>query len=330
MGLIWDWLRLTRSEPPGAAAGDEQAAAIFRAALQQFEELMRAAGAAGPAGRPLPLFYALSQAGRAIVATRGNEQHRGHGLTVEQPADNVLDTMIRPVERGRIPGQFQSVSRVLGSPILADPVALGALFASLPETGNEILLAVHWPRPLSVWLATEPVVPNPGWEHIMVKFDDGVRTPADVTETLRHYPIAAAGRLALAEAYMRLPMLPREPTPTGLAIRMMLQGNIDEVAPQYRVIGRRWLRPAIVGNTTPPNPLMTWWALLFALSMLARYQPVAWAQALNVDSSPVAVALERAMRKAIDALPQLVAEAVFGFPFPMPERAITGAEAPFD
>jgi hypothetical protein len=330
MGIIWDWLRLTRSGPPGAAARDVQAAAIFRAALQQFEELMRAAYAAGPAGRPLPLFYALSQAGRAIVATRGNEQHRGHGLTVGEPADDVLQTMIRQVEMGRSPGQFQSVARALGSQMLADPVALGALFASLPETGNEILLAVHWPRPLSVWLATAPVVPNPGWEHILVKFDEDVLTPANVNETLRHYPIAAAGRLALAEGYTRLPTLPREPTPAGMAIRMMAQGHIDEVAPQYRVVGRRWLRPAIVGNTEPPSPIMTWWALLFALSMLARYHPVAWAQALNVDSSPVAVALERAMRKAIDALPQLVAEAVFGYPFPMPERAITGAEAPFD
>src|SRR5437016_2663546 len=127
MGIIWDWLRLTRSGPPGTAARDEQAAAIFRAALQQFEELMRAAGAAGPAGRPLPLFYALSQAGRAMVATRGVEPHYGHGLTLEGPTADVLATMIRPVEGRRGPGQFESVAKALGSPILTDPIALGAL-----------------------------------------------------------------------------------------------------------------------------------------------------------------------------------------------------------
>ena len=38
----------------------------------------------------------------------------------------------------------------------------------------------------------------------------------------------------------------------------------------------------------------------------------------------------QAAEAAIDALPQLVAEAIFGNPFPMPERAISGAEAPFD
>ncbi len=90
MGIIWDWLRLSRSGPFGVAAQDEQAAGIFRAALQQFEDLMRAAVAAGPAARPLPLFYALSQAGRAIIATRGNEQHDGHGLTLGEPGARCL------------------------------------------------------------------------------------------------------------------------------------------------------------------------------------------------------------------------------------------------
>jgi hypothetical protein len=174
------------------------------------------------------------------------------------------------------------------------------------------------------------VVPTPGWEHILVKFDDDVVTPDNVNQTLRRYPAAATGRLALVEAYTRLPTIPREATPVGPAIRMMARGNLDDVAPQYRLVGRRWLRPAVIANSEPPSPLLTWWVILFALSVLARYHPVAWAEALNVDSSPVAVALERAMRKAIDALPQLVAEAVFGIPFLMPERLFAGAEPPFD
>ncbi len=160
-------------------------------------------------------------------------------------------------------------------------------------------------------------------------FDDDVLTADNVKEELRHYP-TASGRLELIEAYTRLPTLPREATPAGMGVRMLVSGEIEEVAPQYRIVGRRWLRPAIIGESPPPSPLVTWWVLLFALSMLARYHPVTWVQALNVDSSPVAVVLERAMRKAIDALPQLVAEALFGNTFLLPERAITGAEAPFD
>ena len=41
---------------------------VFQAALTQAEELWEAASAVGAASRPLPLFYCLSQAGRAICA----------------------------------------------------------------------------------------------------------------------------------------------------------------------------------------------------------------------------------------------------------------------
>ncbi|MBF6605700.1 MAG: hypothetical protein IVW53_08995 [Chloroflexi bacterium] len=68
------WLRASLFAPPAAATADAQRAATYRAALQQFEELLHAAEATGYAARPLPLFYALSQAGRAIVASRGSEQ----------------------------------------------------------------------------------------------------------------------------------------------------------------------------------------------------------------------------------------------------------------
>ena len=59
---------------------------------------------------------------------------------------------------------------------------------------------------------------------------------------------------------------------------------------------------------------MTWWLLLYALSMYARYHPEAWVVALDVDSSPAAVTLERAMTRAIDALPQLVLNEVLKGP----------------
>jgi hypothetical protein len=330
MGIIWDWLRLSRHGPPGAAAGDEEASGVFRAALEQFEELMRAAAETGPAARPLPLFYALSQAGRAIVAARGGPDHKVHGITLHARADAVFETVIEPVATGKLPGQYQAVSIAVASPVLSGPTPLAALFASLPETGNEILeIAADRPRPLSVWPATEPPVPVPGWTHVLVVFDEDVRTPDQVNESLRSYP-TASGRLALSEAYVRLGILPREWSPGGMGVRMLVRGDLDDVAPQYRIVGRRWVRPAISGDSAPPNPLMTWWLLLFALSMLARYDPLAWVRALDVDSSSCAVSLERAMRKAIDALPQLVGEAIYNSPMSVHEGTFTGTEAPFD
>jgi hypothetical protein len=40
------------------------------------------------------------------------------------------------------------------------------------------------------------------------------------------------------------------------------------------------------------SPLMLWWVLLFGLSMLARYVPGAWSEALAVNESSLAVPLE--------------------------------------
>src|SRR4051812_12534817 len=74
-------IRRTRSDKRGQAAGDDQRGALYGAALRQFEELLASAQAAGYAGRSIPLFYALSQAGRAIVAAYGEHPTvDGHGL----------------------------------------------------------------------------------------------------------------------------------------------------------------------------------------------------------------------------------------------------------
>jgi kynureninase len=58
------------------------------------------------------------------------------------------------------------------------------------------------------------------------------------------------------------------------------------------------------------HPLLAWWALLFALSMLARYEPAGWTGYLNVDISPHAVALEAALGQALDICPQLILHAI--------------------
>ncbi len=63
-------IRALRATPSPRAAADEMRRRVFSAALGQFDELLTAAAAVGPASRPLPLYYALNQAGRAIAASR--------------------------------------------------------------------------------------------------------------------------------------------------------------------------------------------------------------------------------------------------------------------
>ncbi|WP_164331367.1 hypothetical protein OHB25_04800 [Streptomyces mirabilis] len=66
----------------------------------------------------------------------------------------------------------------------------------------------------------------------------------------------------------------------------------DVRAPVYRFNDHRYLRPAFQLAKSPPSPLMSWWLLLYSFSMLARYEPRKWTDALDIDKSPDAAALE--------------------------------------
>jgi hypothetical protein len=52
--------------------------------------------------------------------------------------------------------------------------------------------------------------------------------------------------------------------------------------------------------------LLLWWALLLGLSSLARYEPAAWAAAIDLDSSELAVSLERVLDVASERLPMRI------------------------
>jgi YaaC-like Protein len=54
-----------------------------------------------------------------------------------------------------------------------------------------------------------------------------------------------------------------------------------------------WLIPKLGGIDGPPHVLVLWWALLFALSMRARYEPEGWTKDLDPDDqSAIAVTLK--------------------------------------
>src|SRR5260370_5599949 len=201
------WLRASLPGPPGQANGDKQRGTIYRAALPQFEELLQAAAATGYAARPLPLFYALSQAGRAIVASHGDEQAKTHGLTVRDEdihTDDPLETLISPTNNA---GWFHAVAKAGRSPGLAGPVSLGALIASLPELSGELLRRHTLPRALFI-------APLPGPEPTPISMDgsrwfpvglvirpDEGDSPEAVDRLMENYP-------AVTRAGYRLPSRP--------------------------------------------------------------------------------------------------------------------------
>ncbi|MFD5271521.1 YaaC family protein [Streptomyces sp. NPDC058335] len=82
-----------------------------------------------------------------------------------------------------------------------------------------------------------------------------------------------------------------------------------------RAIGRgypggQYFLPVLTGMSRELHPLMAWWAVLYALSMLARYEPATWGKLISVDDSQHAVRIERLLECAIKHLPTLIADTI--------------------
>ena len=317
--IVWNGIRLTRGNPPGAARSDDDRRTVYRAALQQFEELFESANSAGPASRPLPLFYALSQAGRAIAAARAGDDwnFHGHGLTLAWEGD-LLHRCVK--RQGR--GAFGVVADATSSPPLDDPVEVGALWSSLPDLADTPLPDPEWPLALYFWphelmAARQALIPRAG--PIKAAVPLGWAGEDAFIEVLSAYPTAAD--VTLDSAAGKLPITIA--TPRGDGLLRSWQGfdehgqpirEMDDIAPVYRFQNERWLRPSIGSPSTILSPLLTWWALLYAFSIFARYEPAAWVAALDLDQSPIAVHLADALEEAMSAVPHLVLDALLGSP----------------
>ena len=55
---------------------------------------------------------------------------------------------------------------------------------------------------------------------------------------------------------------------------------------------------------------MAWWTVLFALSMIARYEPSPWRKQLDINRSRHAHPVEKLLDAALDVVPTLIAEAI--------------------
>ena len=312
-------LRGSRAKPPYRARADDHRRGLYGASLEQFEQLLIAAEAVGPSSRPLPLFYALSQAGRAIVAARGEyPEVDGHGLGEDRQtpaAANLLHRRVkrRPAQNGR--DAFGAVSRAIGSPEPKTPIELGEVWVGLPDT---------YMIPASAW--------QPDWRPVLVVFDDN---PWKNKEGEVEVQVASFGgnphhdemSTVVARRYPSLPggtKLARKGNgsttlPPGNWIAVLSwnsEHDVDSIAPKNHGISStgssRHLRPTLASDSELLNPLMLWWVLLFGLSVFARYHPSLWMEALEVDRSELAVPLEGILDKGLSVIPALVHHELLG------------------
>jgi hypothetical protein len=313
----WRSIRTLRARPPGLAAGDAERRAVFGAAIQQTEELFAASAAVSPASKPLPLFYALSQAGRAIAAAHNPEEGwkiTTHGLSV-RAGNRIGNAVVTPIPSKRRSDAFTAVATALRSEALEGPVTVSALWAALPELADFTHVGANAAPALEIRLEGgryphlfSPLHPAAGTVFLIdVANDEELRSRlslyahTDGCEAIIG-PLPGVGRLS--QATLRWPAEPSpESTPGTKAVRAL-----HDVATR---VGDRWfLQPLLGSPPTAPKPLLTWWALLIGLSSLARYHPAEWTAALDVDKAPTAVELEEGLAIAERRLPQLVARAI--------------------
>jgi hypothetical protein len=317
-------VRALRANPPGLAANDDDRRRVFAAALEQFEQLLRSAEASPPTTSPLSLFYALSQAGRAIAAARLTDPARwdyaGHGIS---GPDGKYPTAIgaaglTPHKSGK--SAFRVVAEATGSPIRTeDCLPLAELWASLPETQVGDGLGSGLPRALLVHHTTAPISPRahltiPGAPH----GKDAVRRQT-VRPMIQAHPEAQAWFDDLIARYPRASglsfrLVDATETTVSAEFEVPIHHNrpaLQNVAETYLGESTFYVRPS-VGGTEAPSVLMTWWAVLFALSQLVRYEPAAWAANIAPDSSALTVPLEDGLRLACLVMPQLVYHGLTG------------------
>jgi hypothetical protein len=294
---------------------------VFCAALQQFDELLMASERSGPASAPLPLFYALSQAGRAIAAARCDDERwdfAGHGIKATD-AGTLGSTTIQPSHRRKGSAgtdAFSVVSDATGSPPIRDAVELGRVWASVPgrferatglgEEHFEALLLVPVGPGRPAYMAeisvAEAMLPEEADREVALE------------RRLAEYPDA---RGVWAFAGHRITTPPGGSATAAFSIWFHASGQTPGLQRPLSSVGHamfgedeRYLRPQLNDAGDLPTPLMSTWLILYGLAHLARYRPAAWTGALNRDASSLAVPIERGLSWMRETLPRQIVHAI--------------------
>ncbi|MFE6459318.1 YaaC family protein [Streptomyces cinereoruber] len=327
---VWRALRELRSNPPGyASTGARQK--LFSAALEQSDQLFTAAASVGPASRPLVLFYGLSQAGRAVAACAPVPADKcrlnGHGIAAANMDQSDLGSVTVKDKGAHGTQSFTQVAAMLGSRSLPEEARLADVWASISEVSLWPLQSTTRPQ-LSVSRETHQVDANtlqamvsglPG--NLQDHAGPQDREQA-VHAWLADYPSLAGYRFRSTGAVPDSGPESCDAMQGTIGCRLVwdvvggedaAERRFEEIAPwkgrslsgSTRVIHARF-----GGDDREIHPLLAWWAVLYTLSMLARYQPGQRTVQIDVNRSKDAVALEYLLDSALAAVPELILAAI--------------------
>ncbi|MEU8126636.1 hypothetical protein AB0B68_05430 [Micromonospora sp. NPDC049049] len=354
---VWRQLRGLRVSPPGAAASDRGRRETLQSALEQAQQLMDAAESAGYATRPLQLFYALSQGGRAIAAASPrlpasiqvpdrDDRSRmktqdlpwklgGHGVKATNTSQGrIAKVRVHAEWTGLLPG----VAVALGAECLKadEKISVGELWPLLPESHKVPLDEASQHAALSFEGVSEPLhgvgsirvdqFKTVAFYEALLGYVPGtVRREcgddqAKLSAFLDHYPSLAGyifpnpgggsigwGGSDGSGTYSHLNVY--WPYPNAASVEWGKQAH-QLKATRYRGAGDWWVFPKVGSMAGSLHPLLAWWTVLFALSMMARYEPNNWARMIQIDSSVEASAIEHILDQALDVVPALLLDAI--------------------
>lgn len=299
----WRRLRALRAAPPTPTDARRR---LFGASLEQAEQQLLAAASVGVQSRPLNLFYGLSQAGRALAASMApigdSAQLVGHGIRCpglaqsgQNPISHFPDLQIRG--DGGPATSFRRLSTLLHSAPLDDAVGLGDLWAMLVEP------ILH--EPLDQRERSVHIVSATRHNHDMLRVTVAGLPPGfapeDFNALLRDFPSLVGMEFTRVSGES---VNARGDVTASVELLQRSTNDPSAVGIDYR--GTRVILPSLARGMSTMHPLMVWWAVLYALSMLARYQPESWTALTNVDNSPFAVPIGYLLDVAQDAVPDLL------------------------
>jgi hypothetical protein len=314
-----------------AGASDDRRR-IYTFALEQAEQMFQAAANVGQATGPLLVFYGLSQAGRAIAAAGVRDRGwrlSGHGITARGLDGPLAEIAVRCTGAGRS-GSFVRLSELLDSPVWRDPdsVAFGSLWDCVP--GNRLAPLVDDESrrcPLLVDTARMHGEPHPLATVPICYFPPWVVSSPDGRQRLAAYLDAFPG----AKGYHSFVREGPEPgSQPSFFVELDSWGELqmnwlvedgqecDSIEQLHFLMGITRLYndscyffPALGRADKSIHPLMAWWAVLYVLSMLARYEPTQWTGYIDVDRNAHAVPLENLLKTAMVLVPTLIGETIW-------------------
>ena len=302
----WRRVRVLRSAPPAFVRGGR--GPLYSAALEQAQQQFSAAERVAVESRAINLFYGLSQAGRALACAYApaDEPYEltHHGIT--NPGLDLATVSTFPeiaVRRtGTADASFRRLSVLLNSADVETPIPLSALWPMLvePQMHGLGLSKATFPA-LNVTASLEDFESD-----VVVSFPMQLLPDAsdqiDIPALAKTYPAlkgatvtnnGGRGKNAVGEEqahfYIKFP---------------------PGVRPLTLYRGTEVSLPAPPGTDQELHPLMTWWAILFTMSMLTRYRSRTWTDIVNVDHSSYAVPTEFLLDVALDSVPDLLAYAL--------------------